>query len=466
MKLDTAFSDSGKTIPVIFSEMGKSLPSAFGNVQTIHNGQNGATFTPSVSEDGVISWENDRGLENPPPVNIMGPAGADGQPGADGVSPVVSVTDIAGGHRVTIADKDGTKTFDVMDGADGSDGFSPIVSVSSISGGHRVTITDKNGAKQFDVMDGKDGTGGGGGSVVQADWAENDPEAPGYVANRTHYDIPKKYLLTWDGNAEGREIIDLSVLGMSGYLVKVSDTFYTPEELVGVSIRDNVGGTVWEITPTDFYDIIPGAVFMASEFVGVVLNADVVCSALGAPSGYITNGTFFWYAPGMGYVSALVEKASVKKLDDKYLSENVMRHGDGGVLILPAVIELPTSGIPYIDRNYIGELGDEGAEYIKKIKLWKKGHILIKNVDSAKQELSVPFELCVDGVRACGSAVVTEQTWYDDDIRAVSRKLVTVVIDFDTENITVYAEPIPDMQTITQNVIASLPIYNGEVIEQ
>lgn len=90
MKLDTAFSDSGKTIPVIFSEMGKSLPSAFGNVQTIHNGQNGATFTPSVSEDGVISWENDRGLENPSPVNIKGPKGdpgKDGAPGADGRTP-------------------------------------------------------------------------------------------------------------------------------------------------------------------------------------------------------------------------------------------------------------------------------------------------------------------------------------------------------------------------------------------
>lgn len=34
--------------------------------------ENGATFTPSVSEDGVISWTNDKGLENPEPVNIKG----------------------------------------------------------------------------------------------------------------------------------------------------------------------------------------------------------------------------------------------------------------------------------------------------------------------------------------------------------------------------------------------------------
>lgn len=52
-----------------------------------------------------------------PPVEIPLPAGEDGE---DGVSPTVSVTDITGGHRVTITDADGTKTFDVMDGEDGS----------------------------------------------------------------------------------------------------------------------------------------------------------------------------------------------------------------------------------------------------------------------------------------------------------------------------------------------------------
>lgn len=46
---------------------------------------------------------------------------------------------------------------------DGKDGISPLVTVADIDGGHRVTITDKDGEKQFDVMDGKDGEGTGGG---------------------------------------------------------------------------------------------------------------------------------------------------------------------------------------------------------------------------------------------------------------------------------------------------------------
>lgn len=38
-------------------------------------GKDGVTFTPSVSDDGIISWENDGGLPNPPPVNIKGQQG-------------------------------------------------------------------------------------------------------------------------------------------------------------------------------------------------------------------------------------------------------------------------------------------------------------------------------------------------------------------------------------------------------
>jgi hypothetical protein len=35
------------------------------------DGADGATFIPSVSENGVISWTNDKYLENPPPVDLV-----------------------------------------------------------------------------------------------------------------------------------------------------------------------------------------------------------------------------------------------------------------------------------------------------------------------------------------------------------------------------------------------------------
>lgn len=47
-------------------------------------GNNGVTFIPSVSEDGIISWTNNGGLPNPTPVDIMGPQGNPGQNGTNG----------------------------------------------------------------------------------------------------------------------------------------------------------------------------------------------------------------------------------------------------------------------------------------------------------------------------------------------------------------------------------------------
>ena len=42
-------------------------------------GKDGTTFTPSVSADGVLSWSNDDGKQNPPSVSIKGPPGAAGK---------------------------------------------------------------------------------------------------------------------------------------------------------------------------------------------------------------------------------------------------------------------------------------------------------------------------------------------------------------------------------------------------
>ena len=73
---------------------------------------NGVTFTPSISSDGVLSWTNDGGKENPSDLTIH-----------NGVSPTIEVSDIQGGHRVTIKSWSGnyesgslvTQTFDVKD---------------------------------------------------------------------------------------------------------------------------------------------------------------------------------------------------------------------------------------------------------------------------------------------------------------------------------------------------------------
>lgn len=85
--------------------------------------------------------------------------GEPGKDGKDGVSPVVTVREIAGGYRITITDVYGTQDIELRHGANGADGFSPTVEVEEIEGGHKVTITDSRGEQSFNVMDGTSGSG-------------------------------------------------------------------------------------------------------------------------------------------------------------------------------------------------------------------------------------------------------------------------------------------------------------------
>lgn len=71
-----------------------------------------------------------------------------GEPGNDGKSPVVTVTDIENGHRVSITDKDGTKTIDVLNGQTGKTGATPALTIGTVSSGDKssanITGTPEN----------------------------------------------------------------------------------------------------------------------------------------------------------------------------------------------------------------------------------------------------------------------------------------------------------------------------------
>lgn len=73
-------------------------------------------------EDGQTFQQKYDNGELTGPQGIKGEQGNDGPAGTDGVSPKVAVTDIAGGHKVTITDAAGPKEFNVMNGQDGEPG--------------------------------------------------------------------------------------------------------------------------------------------------------------------------------------------------------------------------------------------------------------------------------------------------------------------------------------------------------
>lgn len=100
-------------------------------------GRDGVTFTPSVSEDGDLSWTNDGGLANPQTVNLKGPKGdtgakgdpgekgTDGAPGKDGAKGDKGDTGLQGpiGPQGPKGDKGETGGK----GAAGKDGITPHI---------------------------------------------------------------------------------------------------------------------------------------------------------------------------------------------------------------------------------------------------------------------------------------------------------------------------------------------------
>ena len=132
------------------------------------------TVESSASASVTIELKEDEGraiFNFDIPKGTDGINGINGINGVDGVSPTVEVVPTATGYIIKITDKDGVKSFDVnngtngqdgtngtdgTDGQNGADGFSPVVTVTDIEGGHNVAIEDKNGVKNFEVLDGKD----------------------------------------------------------------------------------------------------------------------------------------------------------------------------------------------------------------------------------------------------------------------------------------------------------------------
>ena len=79
----TAIPNVNTIVKVIVPQGNQALAWFFVPIESSF-GEKSATFIPSVSETGMISWSNDGGLPNPTPVNIKGPQGEQGLQGEQG----------------------------------------------------------------------------------------------------------------------------------------------------------------------------------------------------------------------------------------------------------------------------------------------------------------------------------------------------------------------------------------------
>ena len=86
---------------------------------------------------------------------VRGPQGEKGEKGADGFSPIVSLTKDGSISTLSITDAQGEHTTEIADGAKGDDGFSPIVSLNKVDNVTTLTITDAQGTHTATVNDGE-----------------------------------------------------------------------------------------------------------------------------------------------------------------------------------------------------------------------------------------------------------------------------------------------------------------------
>ena len=96
-------------------------------------GVDGVTFTPSVSEAGVISWTNDGEEENPDPVDIMGPPGA-----AAGFGTVTATADNTSSETPSVdvqaSGPDTAKNFAfAFTGLKGNSGETPDITIGTVT---------------------------------------------------------------------------------------------------------------------------------------------------------------------------------------------------------------------------------------------------------------------------------------------------------------------------------------------
>lgn len=138
--------------------------------------------------------------------------GAVGESGKDGVSPTISITDIEGGHRLTIVDITGSKTVDILDGVNGSNGsngnngLTPIINAAG-----NWQIGDNDTGVKAAGTDGKNGNNGTNGRGIKAvaisegdlvvTYTDDNSENIGRVVGETGSQGPA-YILTAEDKAD------------------------------------------------------------------------------------------------------------------------------------------------------------------------------------------------------------------------------------------------------------------------
>ena len=151
-----------------------------------------------------------------------GSGGGSGGSGTDGFSPIVTITQITGGHRITITDVEGDHVFDVMDGSKGAKGDKGDTGETGATG--------PQGPKGDKGDKGDDGDAGDPGVYIGST-APSDPDATVWI----------------DTSGEG-DIV--TVTGANPVINGVSNTMYICGEVSTITINPPADGGIIDVVFT------------------------------------------------------------------------------------------------------------------------------------------------------------------------------------------------------------------------
>ena len=139
----------------------------------------------------------------------------------------------------------------------------------------------------------------------QADWNQNDENAPDYIKNRICYD--EGLNISWDGSVEGK--IAISLYGLTWY--HISDKVFSKEDLIGGTFELSNGnsGVIGSEAINDNEEFISTESFIIVKMDNTEINGVI----------FPKSGIYFVYHEGI-YTSSLSFERTIK-LPERYLPD-------------------------------------------------------------------------------------------------------------------------------------------------
>lgn len=145
------------------------------------------------------------------------------------------------------------------------------------------------------------------------------------LKNKPFGETPPLFDITWDGNMEGHEVVDM---GDGNYYVKVSDEVFTKEQLLNSTTFNSNSYEVINTEENISIDEEFGAIFLNGGM--VIFSAENFNTVAGLPEGTFSNGVWLYNSTGEEpfYVNRLVAATTIKTIDEKYIPDSIARVED------------------------------------------------------------------------------------------------------------------------------------------